>query len=114
MLILFVAERSKHELLYLHLAEYQRHEQNPTHTKMSLLTLGACASEGYGSWVCLSVCLSGENKLLCSLTPVINSGYSMYMTNSRFKTCGFCSKMHGSKVMTINTFHGDPRPSLWR
>ena len=22
-------------------------------------------------------------------------------------------KMHGSKVMTINTFHGDPRPSLW-
>ena len=22
--------------------------------------------------------------------------------------------MHGSKVMTMNTFHGDPRPSLWR
>ena len=41
--------------------------------------------------VCLSVCvcLSGENKLLRSLMPVINSGYSIYMTNSRFKTCGF-------------------------
>ena len=36
--------------------------------------------------VCLSVCLSPENKLLRSLTPVINSGYSIYMTNSRFKT----------------------------
>ena len=23
-------------------------------------------------------------------------------------------KMHGSKVMTINTFQGDPRLSLWR
>ena len=23
----------------------------------SLLTLGACASEGYSSWVCVSVCL---------------------------------------------------------
>ena len=23
-------------------------------------------------------------------------------------------KVHGSKVMRINTFHGDPRPSLWR
>ena len=22
--------------------------------------------------------------------------------------------MHGSKVMTRSTFHGDPRPSLWR
>ena len=22
--------------------------------------------------------------------------------------------MHGSKVMTINTFHSDLRPSLWR
>ena len=22
-------------------------------------------------------------------------------------------KMHGLKVMTINTFHSDPRPSLW-
>ena len=22
--------------------------------------------------------------------------------------------MHGSKVMMRNTFHGDPRPSLWR
>ena len=22
-------------------------------------------------------------------------------------------KMHGSKVMTINTFHGDPKSSLW-
>ena len=54
-----------------------------------LLTLGACASEGYSSWVCVSVCLSGENKLLRSLMPVINSGYSIYMTNSRFKTCGF-------------------------
>ena len=60
------------------------------------LTLSACASEGYSSWVCLCVCvcvcvcvcLSGENKLLCSLTPVINSAYSIYMTNARFKTCG--------------------------
>ena len=57
---------------------------------MKLLTLGACASEGYSSVsVCVSVCLSGENKLLHSLMPVINSGYSIYMTNSRFKTCGF-------------------------
>ena len=39
--------------------------------------------------VCVCVCLSGENKLLRSLTPVINNGYSIYMTNSRFKTCGF-------------------------
>ena len=56
------------------------------------LTLGACANEGYSSWVCLCVCvcvcLSGENKLLRSLTPVICSAYSIYMTNSRFKTCG--------------------------
>ena len=22
--------------------------------------------------------------------------------------------MHGSKVVTRNTFHGDPKPSLWR
>ena len=56
---------------------------------LALLTLGACASEGYSSWVCVSVCLSGENKLLRSLTPVVCSGYSIYMTNSRFKTCGF-------------------------
>ena len=39
--------------------------------------------------VCLSVCLSGENKLLRSLMPVINSGYSIYMTNSRFKRVDF-------------------------
>ena len=49
-----------------------------------LLTLGACASEGYSSWVCLCVCvcvcLSGENKLLRSLTPAINGGYSIYST----------------------------------
>ena len=57
----------------------------------------------------LSVCLSGENKLLRSLTPVICSAYSIYMTNARFSL-----KMHGLKVVTINTFHGDPRPSLWR
>ena len=51
---------------------------------------------GYSSWVCvyilsvcLSVCLSGENKLLRSLTLVINSAYSIYMTSARFKTCGF-------------------------
>ena len=40
--------------------------------------------------------------------------HRLYMTNARFKTCGFHVKMHGSKVVTINTFHGDPRPSLWR
>ena len=54
-----------------------------------LLTHGACASEGYSSWiclcvcvcvcmcvcvcVCLSVCLSGQDKLLRLLTP---AGYS--------------------------------------
>ena len=73
------------------------------------LTYGACASEGYGSWVCVSVCecvcLSGQNKLLRLLTPAGCGSYGLYMTNAR-------RKMHGSKVMTINTFHGDPRPSL--
>ena len=47
----------------------------PIPPKDELLTLGACASEGYSSWVCVSVCvsvcLSGENKLLRSLMPVI-------------------------------------------
>ena len=32
-----------------------------------------------------SVCLSGENKLLRSLTPIIGSAYSIHnMTNARF------------------------------
>ena len=53
-------------------------------------TLGACASEGYSSWVCVCVCLSGENKLLHSLTPVICSAYGIHiMTTARFITCGF-------------------------
>ena len=58
-----------------------------------LLTLGACVSEGYSSWVCVCVCLSRENKLLRSLTPVICSAYSIILllhVNARFKTCGFC------------------------
>ena len=42
--------------------------------------------------VCVCVSLSGENKLLRSLTPAICSSYSIYninMTNARFITCGF-------------------------
>ena len=33
--------------------------------------------------------------------------------NARFKTW-ISLKVHGSKVMTIDTFHGDPRLSLWQ
>ena len=47
---------------------------------LTLLTLGACASEGYSSWsvcVCLSVCLSGRDKPLRSLTPARYSAYRL-------------------------------------
>ena len=39
--------------------------------------------------VCLSVCLSGENKLLRLLTPPICSAYSIYKTNAKFKRVDF-------------------------
>ena len=49
---------------------------NTCHGTVLLLTLGACASEGYSSWsVC--VCLSGRDKLLRSLTPARYSAYRL-------------------------------------
>ena len=37
----------------------------------------------------VSVCLSGQDKLLRLLTPASHGTYRLYMTNTRFKTCGF-------------------------
>ena len=57
--------------------------------------------------VCVSACLSGENTVLRSLTPAEQYTYNKcYVYN-----VWILLKVHGSKVMTINTFRGDPRPS---
>ena len=56
--------------------------------------------------VCVSVCLSGRDKLLRSLHPASYSAYRLYKTKPRFDF----AVMYGLK----NAFHGDPRPSLWR
>ena len=66
------------------------------------LTLGACANaiKGYSSWsVC--VCLSVQTK---------SASASMHV-----RVLLWCLiKTYGLKVVTTNTFHGDPRQSLWR
>ena len=77
-----------------------------------LLTLGACASEGYSN---LSVCLSGLNLLLQGsratryylYVRVFHNECKDYYVWNLIKTYGF-------KVMKRSTFHADPRPSLWR
>ena len=55
-----------------------------------------------------SVCLSGQEKLLrCSRQLVMHGAYRLYRQMLGLICVDF-AKMYGSKVMMINTFHGDP------
>ena len=59
------------------------------------------------------MCLSRKDKLLSLLTPAGYGAYCLYMTNDRLKSVDFVKNAR-VEVMTINTFHGDLRPSLWQ
>ena len=65
-----------------------------------LLTLGACASEGYSSWVFVCVCPGKISSHQPVMVPTIYILDKFYVKNVRISL-----KMHGSKVMTINTAH---------
>ena len=74
-----------------------------TYTATSLLTLGACASEGYSSWsvcVCVrvSVCLSGLNQRLQGSRATSDYSYVFLTMNARFNMCGVRYKRTGRKL----------------
>ena len=56
---------------------------------LALLSLGACASEGYSSWsVCACVCLSGLILLIQGSRATRYYAYAFFTMNARFNMCG--------------------------
>ena len=51
--------------------------------RVTIVAMGLCVC------VCMSVCQSGQDKLLRSLTPAGYGANSLYIKEARFKTCGF-------------------------